>query len=153
MGCVSLKSNTCKTCAVKQRLKYDKYSTETHSNDVALLQIECTPPLDLTTALIRTLPLARNDVNVANVNTKPVYATGFGLQAETATEPSDSLKEVTLTIADRETCTKKTGFPIDDTMIWAYGPGKDTCQGDSGGPLVMFDESSVGSSSGPQICG
>jgi secreted trypsin-like serine protease len=125
---------------VKQRLKYEKYNTDTHSNDMALLQIECTPPLDLTTTLIRTLPLARNDLNVANVNTKAVYATGFGLLASGGTEPSDSLKEVTLTIVDRDTCAKKTGFSIDDTMICAYGEGKDTCQGDSGGPLVMYDE-------------
>lgn len=49
---------------------------------------------------------------------------------------SEHLLEVQLTVTPKEVCEAVYG-PIQDEMMYASAPDKDSCQGDSGGPLIF----------------
>ncbi|XP_055331258.1 transmembrane protease serine 11D-like [Paramacrobiotus metropolitanus] len=46
------------------------------------------------------------------------------------------IHQVDVNISEQSYCNTQYGGVIDDSMVCAAAPGKDTCQGDSGGPLV-----------------
>lgn len=67
------------------------------------------------------------------------FVSGWGLQRESASNPTVRLKGVDLSAVRRDKCPSKyaaIGATITDNMFCAAGYGKDTCSGDSGGAIV-----------------
>ncbi|CAB4066821.1 PRSS1_2_3 [Lepeophtheirus salmonis] len=65
-----------------------------------------------------------------------VVVSGWGTISSSG-PPSPVLKAVTVQVVSDEDCSDAYYGSIDETMICAAAPGKDSCQGDSGGPLAQ----------------
>merc|ERR1711964_25812 len=69
---------------------------------------------------------------------KEVVGSGWGLIFPNININPKELNEVTVKVWAPQACQKKyPGYKIDDGMLCAASPNKDTCQGDSGGPLTF----------------
>ena len=79
----------------------------------------------------------------------PVVAAGWGLTEEGGDEEKKSkvLQKVQLVVIPNARCFKETGYRVienymDETMLCAWGEGRDACGGDSGGPLAFWEDQS-----------
>lgn len=112
---------------------HERYNSSIYDNDVALIQLESSLPLN--SHSIFPVSLGSNAPNNSDV----VTITGWGALLEGGASP-EILQSVDVPIISNEECGEKYNpSPILDSMICAGIPtgGKDACQGDSGGPLVI----------------
>ncbi len=126
------------TIEIESELLHPNYNDNTLSHDFMLLKLK-TPSQ---------APLVRMDDGLLSDKydeTKSIWVVGHG---DTDPDPdivnvSDMLLEAELKYVAQERCASAYsqvdyygyGINIDDSMMCAASPGKDSCQGDSGGPL------------------
>lgn len=112
---------------------HEHYNGTIYDNDVALIQLESTLPLN-SHSIVPVLLTSENP-NAGDM----VTITGWGALKEMGTSP-EILQSVNIPIVSNEECAEKYNpSQILESMICAGIPlgGKDSCQGDSGGPLVI----------------
>ncbi|CAJ0919603.1 unnamed protein product [Ranitomeya imitator] len=119
---------------LKQIIIYEPYTSETHQNDIALLELSDPVNYNPNT---RSVCLPSMSENFAD--DKSCYVTGWGaLVSEGPSLPT--LQQAEVKIINSNLCGSQQmyGNIIDPSMICAgYVEGRiDACQGDSGGPLV-----------------
>ncbi|CAN2389003.1 serine-type endopeptidase activity [Pristimantis euphronides] len=119
---------------LKQIIAYEGYSSKTHDNDIALLELS--EPVNFNQN-IRPVCLPRPSENFAD--NKSCYVTGWGALQDDG-PPSNTLQQAEVRIINSALCASPQMYwsLIRPSMICAgYVEGKiDACQGDSGGPLV-----------------
>ncbi|XP_066430479.1 transmembrane protease serine 11G-like [Eleutherodactylus coqui] len=119
---------------VKRIITYQPYFSETHQNDIALVQL--LDPVNFNQN-IRPVCLPSASENFAD--DKSCYVTGWGaLKEDGGTSPTLQQAEVKIISSALCGSPQMYGHLIDPSMICAgYVEGQiDACQGDSGGPLV-----------------
>ncbi|XP_042286428.1 transmembrane protease serine 2 isoform X2 [Thunnus maccoyii] len=126
--------------AVQKIISHEKYDTNTHDNDIALLKLYT--PLRFT----RTVrPVCLPNFGVDLLAGHQAWITGWGALRSSGPTPY-ILNQAEVTVYSRETCNRREilSGAITETMICAgkLQGGVDSCQGDSGGPLV-FKEGNV----------
>ncbi|XP_017097733.2 trypsin alpha-like [Drosophila bipectinata] len=113
---------------VSKILVHEDYDENTVANDVAVLRLESRLTLN---ASVRAIPLAYKVPRTAD----SARVSGWG--AIGYQKPASStLLAADVAIVDQDQCNRAYGGLIQNVMICASAPGKDSCQGDSGGPLV-----------------
>ncbi|XP_068127841.1 granzyme A-like isoform X2 [Hyperolius riggenbachi] len=140
----------------KQRMKvinlfqYKPYSPSTKRNDIQLLQLSKKAELGKAVNILH-LPEAFEDLKENTV----CQVAGWGKTERGSF--SDRLREVNVTILDREQCKKdwRQKYLITPNMMCTNvgSNGKDTCQGDSGSPLVCNGVLRAVNSFGHTPCG
>ncbi|XP_061463428.1 granzyme A-like [Rhineura floridana] len=129
--------NTKQKFEVAKYIHYPSYDKKTHENDLMLLQLNGTAKINKNVGIVQ---LARKFTDI-KAGTRCIVA-GWGTTQNQAKKPSDTLREVGITIIDRKICNDKThynGQPrVTMNMVCAGDQkgGKDSCTGDSGGPLM-----------------
>ncbi|ELW65693.1 granzyme A [Tupaia chinensis] len=120
----------------KKEFPYPCYDPETHQGDLKLLQLDKKAKINKNVAILP-LPKRGNDVDPGI----ECRVAGWG-KYHNKSPPSDSLREVNITIIDRKTCNDRKHYNftpvIGLNMICAGSPrgGRDSCNGDSGSPLI-----------------
>ncbi|XP_026183445.1 transmembrane protease serine 2 isoform X2 [Mastacembelus armatus] len=122
---------------VNKIINHEKYDTQTHDYDIALLKLNT--PLTFT----RTVkPVCLPNTGVDLSAGRQAWITGWGALYVSGPTP-DRLNQAQVTIYSRETCNSPQILDgrVSQTMFCAgkLQGGVDTCQGDSGGPLVVKD--------------
>ncbi|XP_077116723.1 transmembrane protease serine 11G-like [Ranitomeya variabilis] len=119
---------------LKQIIIYEPYTSETHQNDIALLELSDPVNYNPNT---RSVCLPSRSENFAD--DKSCYVTGWGALVSEG-PPSPTLQQAEVKIINSNLCGSQQmyGNVIDPSMICAgyVEGGIDACQGDSGGPLV-----------------
>ena len=113
-----------------------RYAPDTSSHDVGLIELA--------------RPASQPTVTLSTEADAPLFAPGeparvlgWGTLQSGGPETADVLYETDVDFISNESCDEDyavaAGGPgaIDETMICAAAPGRDSCQGDSGGPLVI----------------
>ncbi|XP_034104283.1 serine protease grass-like isoform X8 [Drosophila albomicans] len=132
---IDCKGNFCappvEDIGIERIFVHEKYSHETHHNDIALVKLskdvefrESIIPICLPTSEI-----LQNKVKI----TQRFRVTGWG-KTET-TDFSDVPMETGVNRVDHSICQKSYNIEISSTQICSGSVGKDSCNGDSGGPL------------------
>ncbi|XP_066497718.1 serine protease 33 [Hoplias malabaricus] len=125
-----------KRASVHQIFVHQSYSSNTHDNDIALLQLGSSVNF---TDYIRPVCLAAANSNLDDGTL--VWVTGWGNINNGVNLPYPQiLQEVELPIVSNTKCAAAYGSTsITSNMLCAgvSQGGKDSCQGDSGGPLVI----------------
>ena len=121
-------------------MKAPGFGDPTTGHDVSLLQVN--PPLDLSGANAKAIPLVTTDDVAAGATNPGVISTvtGWGTTSEGAATTSDVLRTVDVPIVSNAQATQLYGLTItaDQLAAGLVGQGgKDSCQGDSGGPLTV----------------
>ncbi|ROL43969.1 Transmembrane protease serine 9 [Anabarilius grahami] len=119
---------------IKEIITHDEYDDTTFDNDIALLQLSSTAPIN---DHIKTVSLAAHG-SVFVAKTKG-WITGWGRIGETTLLPSTGiLQETTVKVLKNEDCKSHCKLPVTDNMICAgtSSGGKGFYKGDSGGPMV-----------------
>nr|XP_056704723.1 granzyme A-like [Euleptes europaea] len=120
---------------------YPCYNEETNDNDIKLLQLKGTAKLN---QYVKTIKLPNTDDDL-KAGTQCLVA-GWGITQNKDRKPSDTLREVNVTVIERSICNDKKHYnsnPVVTMNMICAGDKKgkkDACQGDSGGPLVCKDE-------------
>ncbi|KAL6476713.1 hypothetical protein MHYP_G00152120 [Metynnis hypsauchen] len=121
--------------SVSQVITHPNYSSSTHDNDIALLQLSSSVTF---TYYIRPVCLAAARSKFFSGTL--TWVTGWGNIANGVSLPSPkTLQEVQIPVVGNRKCDCLYGVgTINDNMMCAglLAGGKDSCQGDSGGPLV-----------------
>ena len=109
----------------------DYIATKGDGNDVTLLQ------LDRPSAVRPVLIAAAGERHIWDPGKKATIA-GFGLTAQGAQQPPDTMQRARVPIQSDADCASSSDAFDAATMLCAGYPqgGTDTCQGDSGGPLL-----------------
>uniref|UniRef100_A0A8D2BCZ1 Granzyme A n=1 Tax=Sciurus vulgaris TaxID=55149 RepID=A0A8D2BCZ1_SCIVU len=121
---------------VKKEFPYPCYDQETHEGDLKLLQLKKQATINKNVAILQ-LPKMGVDVEPGTM----CRVAGWGM-VRNKSPPSDTLREVNVTIIDRKICNDKKHYDfkpvIGMNMICAGSlrGGKDSCDGDSGSPLL-----------------
>ncbi|KAG3266686.1 granzyme A-like [Ictidomys tridecemlineatus] len=122
--------------SVKKEFPYPCYDKYTHEGDLKLLQLKKHAKINKNVAILQ-LPERGDDVKPGTV----CRVAGWGM-VHNKSPPSDTLREVNVTIIDRKICNDKNHYDfkpvIGLNMVCAGSPrgGKDSCNGDSGSPLL-----------------
>ncbi|XP_074934648.1 granzyme A [Phalacrocorax aristotelis] len=140
---------------IVNQIRHPLYRPAHKENDLMLLQLHKRARLTKAVQLIP-LPNTGDDPQPGTTCT----VAGWGQTHNNRNVPSDTLREVNITVISRQTCNDKNHYRkkpvITDNMICAGSKngGKDSCFGDSGGPLrcnnVMRGITSFGK---PKKCG
>ncbi|KAG8593456.1 hypothetical protein GDO81_000840 [Engystomops pustulosus] len=134
LGTISIKPKD--GLKLKQIIIFEPYTSETHQNDIALLELS--EPVNFKEN-IRPVCLPSASENFADG--KSCYVTGWGALEFEGQYPT-TLQQAEVKIINSELCrsSQMYGNSVDQSMICAgYAEGKiDACQGDSGGPLVTI---------------
>ena len=135
---------------VDQIIMHDRYRSDTHAYDIALLKLKTQATLGTGVGLV-CLPEFSFPAG------HPCYITGWGTTSAGGSQPT-FLQEASVPIISQRKCKDFYPGQIDNSMICAgfRAGGVDSCQGDSGGPLVCeFDGKwyLVGATSWGQGCG
>uniref|UniRef100_A0A8B9MNJ6 Granzyme A n=1 Tax=Accipiter nisus TaxID=211598 RepID=A0A8B9MNJ6_9AVES len=121
---------------IAKQFRYPRYRSNVKENDIMLLQLKKRARLNKAVQLI---PLPTSDYDPKPGTTCTVA--GWGQTRNYLRKPSDTLREVNITVISRQICNDKHHYKnnpvITDNMICAGAKngGKDSCSGDSGGPL------------------
>ncbi|XP_076971286.1 granzyme A-like [Tamandua tetradactyla] len=122
---------------IKKPFPYPCYDQDTHEGDLALLQLNKKATIDKNVAI---LPLPKKEADMKQGTVCRVA--GWGTSHNKSPRPSDTLREVNITIIDRKICNDEKHYNYNPViglnMICAGNKqgGKDTCNGDSGSPLI-----------------
>ncbi|XP_006761875.1 PREDICTED: granzyme A [Myotis davidii] len=123
--------------SVKKQIPFPHYKKNRHEGDLQLLKLGRKATINRHVAIL-SLPKRGEDVKPG---TKCRVA-GWGMIHNSKLSASDTLREVWVTVLDRETCNGPKYYGhnpvIRRDMICAGDRrgGKDTCNGDSGSPLI-----------------
>ncbi|XP_066109652.1 granzyme K [Saccopteryx bilineata] len=115
---------------------FSGFTSDPKSNDIMLVQLHMAAELNKYIQLLP--PSTRNDIRAGT----KCQVTGWGAMNPELLNPSDTLREVTVTVISRQVCNSKSYYnhnPIITKSMVCAGDAqgqKDSCQGDSGGPLV-----------------
>ncbi|XP_078269544.1 uncharacterized protein LOC144601103 [Rhinoraja longicauda] len=139
LGINSLKSNenSQQVLKVKHKIPHECFDIETKEHDIMLLQLESKAKLN---KFVEILPLPQNDQEVQEGTVCTVA--GWGATTKNSKRASDSLREVNVTIINRDKCNSRMYYNhkpvISKNMLCAgdIGGKRDACIGDSGGPLI-----------------
>lgn len=156
LGSSNLRSESSGTTVIgiSDHCKHPKYDEEKMSNDLVLFQLN--------------RPYSSNspsvDASIVNINKsfelhdgEQLTAIGFGSTSNVNGPVSNELREVELGYISNSLCVQKSQYKagwIEDSMMCAGSPRKDSCSGDSGGPLIIR-EATVGENgeTGPLLVG
>lgn len=122
---------------IAKQIRYPWYPSNCKENDIMLLQLQKRARL---TKAVKPIDLPTSDADPKPGTTCSVA--GWGQTDNRLRKPSDTLREVNVTVLRRQTCNDKNHYKnnpvITDNMICAGAKngGKDSCNGDSGGPLI-----------------
>ncbi|NWQ75455.1 GRAA protein, partial [Columbina picui] len=140
---------------IAKQIRHPCYCPSCKENDIMLLQLRKRAKLNEAVKIIP-LPTSDDDPKPGTVCT----VAGWGQTRNGLRKPSDTLREVNITVISRHICNDNNHYKnnpvITDNMICAGAKngGKDSCSGDSGGPLrcnnVMTGITSFGK---PNKCG
>ncbi|XP_058891821.1 granzyme A-like [Acipenser ruthenus] len=123
------------TYKIKKAVPHPRYNNKNLDNDIMLLQLDGKAKLNTFVSILK-IPTRGDDVKAGT----KCEVTGWGLTKNKG-KASDTLREVTVTIIDRKTCSGPDYYnneiQITKNNLCAGDSkgGKDACQGDSGGPL------------------
>ncbi|XP_009872184.1 PREDICTED: granzyme A [Apaloderma vittatum] len=146
---------------IAKQVRYPCYCSNSKENDIMLLQLEKRAKLN---KAVQIIPLPTSDDDPKPGTTCTV--SGWGQTHTHHKKPSDTLREVNITVISRQVCNDNHHYKnkpvITDNMICAGAKngGKDSCLGDSGGPLrcnnvmrgiTAFGKSKCGTVDGPGI--
>ncbi|XP_075705926.1 transmembrane protease serine 11G-like [Rhinoderma darwinii] len=134
LGKVSISSKPEYGLNLKQIITYEQYSSETHQNDIALLELS--DPVNFNQDI---RPVCLPSTSEKFADDKSCYVTGWGaLKYEGPSSPILQQAQVKIINSDLCGSVQMYGNVINPSMICAgYVEGKiDACQRDSGGPLV-----------------
>lgn len=116
----------------KIEIKHPKYDSNTMDNDFALVFLD-----RATTEKVDFVQLNQRDSYPDVVSGAVSRAMGWGTTSSGGSS-SNVLREVDLPVISNEKCDEMyPDYPIFDSNVCTFEPGKDSCQGDSGGPLIM----------------
>ncbi|XP_006889656.1 PREDICTED: granzyme A-like [Elephantulus edwardii] len=116
---------------------YPCYDPVTHEGDLQLLKLNKPAALNTNVGTLK-LPKNAKDVKPGTV----CEVAGWGKTNNKSPNPSDTLREVNVTVIDRKTCNDEKHYAYNPViglnMICAGNPkgGRDSCDGDSGSPLI-----------------
>ena len=133
--------------AVSSIVVHEGWSSATHDNDVALLQLASPVAGSAIAGWTGTDPAAGTEVTVTGWG-----ATAWHVQGTT------KLQAVNVPVVARDNCNRKLSYDgkITEGMLCAGKQNLDSCQGDSGGPLTAKDQTTrrlVGIVSWGEGCG
>ncbi|XP_025279874.3 kallikrein-14 [Canis lupus dingo] len=116
---------------VVRQVPHPQYNSQTHNNDLMLLQLE--RPIQLGRAV--------RPITIASSCARPgtsCLVSGWGTTSSPNVRYPNSLQCVNINISSDQECRQAYSQAITVGMVCAGVPqgGKDSCQGDSGGPLV-----------------
>ncbi|XP_014666993.1 PREDICTED: trypsin-like [Priapulus caudatus] len=111
---------------------HEGYKGNTNSADIALIQLSVSASNIPNVAPVTMAALANN---VDALTGKPLVISGWGTTSSGG-QQSNVMLEADVIGISQATCSGQYGGGIDDGMVCAAAPGKDSCQGDSGGPMV-----------------
>ncbi|NXP03942.1 GRAA protein, partial [Thinocorus orbignyianus] len=126
---------------IAKQIPYPCYNSISRENDIMLLQLHKRAKLN---KAVKTIDLPRCDDDPTPGTCCSVA--GWGHILNNQQEPSDTLREVNVTVISRKTCNDNKHYGnkpiITENMICAGDKrgGKDSCGGDSGGPLRCNNE-------------
>ncbi|NXU23274.1 GRAA protein, partial [Thalassarche chlororhynchos] len=121
---------------IAKQIRHPCYCSSCKENDIMLLQLQKRARLNKAVQLIP-LPTSDDDPKPGTTCT----VAGWGQIRNHLRKPSDTLREVNITVISRQICNDNNHYKnnpvITDNMICAGAKngGKDSCNGDSGGPL------------------
>ncbi|MBN3282180.1 GRAK protein, partial [Polyodon spathula] len=127
------------THKIKRAVPHPQYNSKNLDNDIMLLQLNDKARLNTYVSTLK-IPTRGDDVKAGT----KCEVTGWGTTKNKG-KASDTLREVTVTIIDRKTCSSPDYYnntiQITKSNLCAGDSkgGKDACQGDSGGPLRCND--------------
>ncbi|NXY72405.1 GRAA protein, partial [Glareola pratincola] len=122
---------------IAKQIPYKRYCPSSRENDIMLLQLQKSAKITKAVAVIG-LPTSDYDPKPETI----CRVAGWGRFHNQLKAPSDTLREVNVTVISRQICNDKKHYEnnpvITDNMICAGAKngGKDSCHGDSGGPLI-----------------
>ncbi|XP_045695877.1 granzyme K [Phyllostomus hastatus] len=117
-------------------IPFPGYSSDPISNDIMLVQLHTAAKLNENVQLLQ--PSTKNDITAGT----KCQVTGWGATDRVTLKPSDTLREVTVTVISHKLCNSPDYYnhnPVILKGMVCAGDArgrKDSCQGDSGGPLV-----------------
>ncbi|NXL94537.1 GRAA protein, partial [Alectura lathami] len=139
---------------IAKLIRFPCYDFRNNEEDIMLLQLNKRATLN---KAVRVIPLPPSDDDPKPGTTCAVA--GWGKTNNRQERPSDTLREVNVTVFSRNTCNDKRHYNkkplITKTMICAGSEkgGRDSCQGDSGGPLICNNVMRGITSFGKKNCG
>ncbi|KFO32119.1 Granzyme A [Fukomys damarensis] len=122
--------------SIKRVFSHPCYDPSTFENDLQLLQLNKKAIINKNVATLQ-LPKKGDDIEPETI----CQVAGWGVISNKS-PPSNTLREVNVTIIDRKTCNDPQHYNFNPVigmnMICAGSPhgGKDSCNGDSGSPLL-----------------
>ncbi|XP_006206054.1 granzyme K isoform X1 [Vicugna pacos] len=138
LGAHSLSKNEAskQTFEIKKFIRFPRFTSDPKSNDIMLVELHTAAKLNKHVQLL--YPKSKNDIRAGT----KCQVTGWGATDPELFSPSDTLREVTVTVISRKVCNSPSYYnhnPIITKNMVCAGDArgqKDSCQGDSGGPLV-----------------
>lgn len=138
LGAHSLSKNEAskQTFKIKKFIRFPGFTTDPKSNDIMLVKLHTAAILNEHVQLLH--PRAKTDIKAGT----KCQVVGWGATDPECLTPSDTLREVTVTVISRKMCNSRDYYnhnPIITRTMLCAGDArgqKDSCQGDSGGPLV-----------------
>ncbi|XP_070267504.1 granzyme K [Myotis yumanensis] len=124
------------TFGVTKLIPFSGFTSDPESHDIMLVKLHAPAKLSKQVQLLQ--PRPRDDLRAGT----KCRVTGWGATDPEVLSPSDTLREVTVTVIGRKLCNSPSYYnhqPVITKGLVCAGDAqgqKDSCQGDSGGPLV-----------------